>query len=67
MNKLSIKICVTFVSLFCMQSLLAAEHKKPNIVFIMADDVGWGDVGYHGAKDIKTPNIDALAMEGARL
>ena len=42
-------------------------NKKPNIVFIMADDLGWGDVGYHGSKDIKTPNIDQLAKEGAKL
>ena len=41
--------------------------KQPNIVFIMADDLGWADVGYHGAKDIKTPNIDKLAKEGVKL
>ncbi len=67
MNKLSIKLCVTFVSLFCMQSLLAAEHQKPNIVFILADDLGWADVGYHGSKTAKTPNIDSLAKESVKL
>ena len=39
---------------------------RPNIVFIMADDLGWGDVGYHAA-DIATPNIDRLAGKGVRL
>ena len=39
---------------------------KPNIVFIMADDLGNADLGYHGG-EIKTPNIDKLATEGVRL
>jgi arylsulfatase A-like enzyme len=39
---------------------------RPHIVYIVADDLGWKDVGFHGS-DIKTPNIDRLAREGARL
>ena len=42
----------------------AAE--KPNIIFIYADDLGFGDVGCYGATRIKTPNIDQLAKEGIR-
>ena len=38
--------------------------KKPNVVVIYSDDQGWGDVGYHGYDDVRTPNIDALARNG---
>jgi arylsulfatase A-like enzyme len=40
---------------------------KPNILHIVADDLGWKDVGFNGATDIKTPNLDRLAAEGAKL
>ena len=43
-----------------------AQAKQPNIVYILSDDQGWKDVGYHGS-DIKTPNIDKLAAGGAHL
>ena len=37
---------------------------KPNIVFILADDLGWGDLGCYGQQRFTTPNIDALASDG---
>jgi arylsulfatase A-like enzyme len=42
------------------------SHKKPNIIFVMVDDMGYGDLGCYGQKEIKTPNIDHLASEGIR-
>jgi arylsulfatase A-like enzyme len=43
----------------------ADDVGRPNIVHIVADDLGWKDVGFHGANDIKTPHLDALAATGA--
>ncbi|HBE71022.1 MAG TPA: arylsulfatase [Planctomycetaceae bacterium] len=43
-----------------------ARATQPHIIVFLADDLGWGDVGYHGSQ-IKTPNIDALAASGTRL
>ncbi len=46
-------------------SINAQKQKdKPNIIIIYSDDMGYGDVGYNGVEDIKTPNIDKLAHEG---
>ncbi|MBT6768753.1 MAG: sulfatase-like hydrolase/transferase, partial [Opitutales bacterium] len=39
-------------------------EEKPNILFIFADDWGWGDLSCHGHPYVKTPNIDRLAKEG---
>jgi arylsulfatase A-like enzyme len=47
----------------CQQS---QNQQKPNVIFIMADDLGYADLGCYGQKLIKTPNIDKLAKEGMR-
>jgi arylsulfatase A-like enzyme len=44
-----------------------AAAKRPNIVILLADDLGNADVGFNGGRDIKTPNLDALAADGAVL
>jgi arylsulfatase A-like enzyme len=53
--------CVIF---FAQQTFAAME--KPNIVFILTDDMGYGDVGCYGGKFVPTPNIDQLAKEGTK-
>src|ERR1051326_8975773 len=41
-----------------------AAARPPNIIFILADDLGWGDLGCYGNRDIKTPNLNRLAQQG---
>lgn len=57
-----------FVLLLLSSLAVAAEQNldHPNIIFIMADDLGWGHLGCYGQKQIKTPNIDRIADEGMR-
>src|SRR5688572_27118974 len=47
--------------------LVAAESGKPNILILVADDLGFADVGFNGSKIIKTPNLDRLAATGVNL
>jgi arylsulfatase A-like enzyme len=47
-------------------SLSVAALPRPNILFIVGDDLGYADVGFHGCRDIPTPNLDALAASGVR-
>ena len=44
----------------------AQKDNRPNIIFIMVDDLGYSDLGCYGATDLHTPNIDRLANEGVR-
>lgn len=46
--------------------LFLEAKQPPHVVFILADDFGWNDVGYHGS-EIKTPNLDKLSANGVRL
>jgi len=57
-----VKCVTTFLSLFI---CLFAQAKQPNIVIILTDDQGWGDLSLSGNKNLSTPNIDSLARDGA--
>src|SRR4051794_13699598 len=62
-------MCYVFAalfSLFCASGFWAADRARPNIVFILADDLGYTDVACFGSKYYETPNIDRLAAEGMR-
>jgi arylsulfatase A-like enzyme len=47
-------------------ALSAAEPARPNIVFIVADDLGYGELGSYGGREIPTPHLDAFAAAGVR-
>ena len=58
---------VTLAVLLASALLLGAtEPTKPNIIFVLIDDMGWGDFSCFGNTEAKTPNIDRLAAEGLR-
>jgi arylsulfatase A-like enzyme len=57
------KILLLFSSLLCMSQALA---KQPNVIIVLADDMGWNDIGYHNS-EVQTPNIDKLAKQGIEL
>jgi arylsulfatase A-like enzyme len=54
------------VLVLSLASIVHAAAEKPNIVFILADDIGYGDFGCYGATKVKTPNVDAIAKQGLR-
>ena len=69
MNRLSLLIIAVLAVCSCVSAefLAGAEPSRPNIVFIITDDQGYGDLGCHGNPVIKTPHIDTLAAESSQL
>lgn len=61
---LIVMLAVTVSMILFSRSLVAAESSRPNIVLILADDLGWGDLGCYGHGRLKTPNLDRLARQG---
>jgi arylsulfatase A-like enzyme len=66
---------IVIVAAFCAVIILfpasgsaqKSENRRPNVVLIITDDVGYGDLGSYGAPDVKTPNIDKLARDGVKM
>ena len=57
-------LMIISASLLASASVLAAKPSKPNIVFILVDDLGWADIGAYGSSFYETPNINNLARSG---
>src|SRR5690554_6120253 len=61
----TILVCgLSFTLIGCSQS--PTEPTRPNIIYILADDLGYGDLGCYGQTKFDTPNIDALARQGMK-
>ena len=57
---------VALLNILAAQSVAAQGQRRPNIVIIFADDLGYGDLGAFGAPNIRTPRLDAMAAEGQK-
>jgi arylsulfatase A-like enzyme len=67
LNCVVLTILLTFQPLWGQASETKSLSEKPNVIFIMCDDMGYGQLGCYGQKMIKTPRIDQMAKEGLRL
>src|SRR5437899_1299401 len=66
MNRIAITLAALLLVISDCVAAPAAETSKPNIVFIIADDLGWADVAFHGG-NAPTPHLDRLAKEALEL
>ena len=66
MNYKSISLISGTLLLFTLSANGQKKDSKPNIIFILCDDMGYGDLGCYGQPFIRTPHIDAMASEGMR-
>jgi len=67
MNQIIRKLMATLPLLLLLNNVVwGNEPAKPNIIVILTDDQGWGDLSLHGNLNLKTPNIDSIALNGAR-
>ncbi len=71
MNKslsiITLILIITVITLAIPGPITAATPDRPNIIFVLTDDFGWGDLGSYGGQFVPTPNMDRMAQEGIRL
>lgn len=61
-----VNACLLAISCLTIQVAESAESEQPDVVLIVADDLGWGDLGCYGSEDIQSPALDSLAAQGLR-
>lgn len=66
-HPLTVSMSVSTLMLAVCLAPVASAADRPNVVVILADDLGYGDIGVHGCTDVPTPHIDRIAREGCRL
>ena len=59
-------IAFSLIIVFCLDCRTDSQKSQPNIILVMTDDQGWGDISSHGNTQIDTPIMDQLAEDGAR-
>ena len=62
-----VKLILAVMAASLIMTAQAQDSRPPNFIVIMADDLGYGDLGVYGSQMIKTPNLDRMALQGARL
>ena len=63
----TLRSLLTLLLFLTSPATFAADAKRPNVVVLLADDQGWGDLSFNGNTNISTPNIDSLGKKGAVL
>lgn len=66
MNKINLKKILPLLLVLAYSTCFAQKNTKPNVIYIYADDLGYGDLSCYGATKIQTPNLDQLAASGIR-
>ena len=66
LRTIALRVLLATMTIACFGVANIQAAKKPNIVVILADDLGYADVGMHGCKDVPTPHIDSIAAKGVR-
>ena len=68
MKKFLLFVSIIFFTVSCKKSFKKSnqENIQPNIIYILADDLGYGDIGVYGQQNFQTPNLDRLARGGIK-